>query len=110
MRNYNSEANNFGILAPDDLKGGELFVLGSLVLVAAINVKKGERVTAITSGIYKFQITGDFTAGQMAYYLPTTKVISCKKEAGSLAIGYTLDAGSGIYSRLLFSSFISSGV
>lgn len=37
MRNYNSEANNFGILAPDDLKGGELFVLGSLVLVGLLS-------------------------------------------------------------------------
>jgi predicted RecA/RadA family phage recombinase len=109
MRNYNSDVNNFGIIAPNDLKGGELFALGSLVLVSAINVKKGERVTAISSGIFKFEIAGEFTIGQVAYYLPTTKVISCKKETGAITIGYTLDAGSSTYSRVLFSSLISNG-
>ena len=109
MRNYRAEANNFAVFAPTDLIGGELFLLGSLVLISAINVKKGERVTAITSGIYQFQIAGDFTIGQMAYFSATNKTISTKKEAGSYPIGYTLDAGSNEYSRVLFSSFIPSG-
>ncbi len=102
MRNYLADINNFGINVPNDVNGGDIFLVGNLPLVSPTTAKSGERVAAFSLGIFNFKIVGNYIQGMPIYFHKNNKQIDSTSSADAIQIGFSLETGANSVSRVLF--------
>lgn len=93
MKNFVHESDTLNLIATAEVKSGDVFVLGELALVSNSDVAVGGHFSAKTRGVFTLNIKAAATAGQLLYFNKTTKEISPTSAAGSVAIGWALEAG-----------------
>ncbi len=106
MKNFVCSTEVVNIEATEKVTSGQIFLLGSLVVVANNDAEIGDRLAVTTTGVLNFKVIGACTAGQLLYYHAAKKEIDTSPNLG-VAIGVALDAGNNQEVRVFLSPLVA---
>lgn len=91
--NYYCDGDIIDIVADSDIKSGELVIKGNIIGVAITDINSGETGAIQRTGVWKLAKNGTdtFSAGDVAYYDATNKVIT-STSTNNKAVGVIVKA------------------
>ena len=93
MKNYVQPGNVVTMIAPADVKSGDLVVVGALAGVAAFDALAGAEVEVALTGVFDLPCTGPIDAGAAVYFVESPPGVAA---TGTTLVGAALVAvGSG---------------
>jgi predicted RecA/RadA family phage recombinase len=108
MRNFIQSGNTIPLIAPRNVKSGEVVVVGSFAGIAAFDALANAEVEVALTGVYELPAIGPITQGEPVYFEPGSGKVTAADSPTTPLLGVAVAAvgESGTTCRVRLNGFV----